>query len=196
MGVIAYDLTDAFCRCDAPRTVAAISDMQLPFADFISKWMSGRSASVFWGGSYSPSVPLEVGTPQGSVLGPLLWNIWFQDALQTIANVLHAGETSTGARTRIWAYADDLTIAVAHHDPSIVEAMLSAASQALSTWTDEHRIALSSKTTYVGDAVRHAARAAVVLRDYTVPGNDASHGAHLGPPVDIPPYGQRHRRPL
>ena len=194
MGVIAYDLTDAFCRCDAPRTVAAISDMQLPFADFISKWMSGRSASVFWGGSYSPSVPLEVGTPQGSVLGPLLWNIWFQDALQTIANVLHAGETSTGARTRIWAYADDLTIAVAHHDPSIVEAMLSAASQALSTWTDEHRIALSSKTT-----------AMLVTRCGTLQGRPSSFGTIPCRATmrlmgltwdDIPPYGQRHRRPL
>jgi len=66
----------------------------------LSDYLSNRSLSVVLQGSESRSYPIEAGVPQGSLFGPLMWNIYFDDLLHLIPEAI--------------AYADDLTIHISY----------------------------------------------------------------------------------
>ena len=62
----------------------------------LESYLQGRSLSVVIDGADSKNYPISAGVPQGSLLGPLLWNIFLDDLLHQIPEAV--------------AYADDLTI--------------------------------------------------------------------------------------
>lgn len=45
---------------------------QVIFLDWLSSYLTGRSAFTCVAGHSSPGLPLSLGVPQGSILGPLL----------------------------------------------------------------------------------------------------------------------------
>ena len=47
---------------------------------FLESWVEDRLASVIVSGSKSANVPLANSVFQGTVLGPLLWNVYYADA--------------------------------------------------------------------------------------------------------------------
>ena len=65
----------------------------------LSNYLSGRSLRVAVNGSTSTSFPVEASVPQGSVLGPILWNIYFNDLLQTIPAASAYADDCTLSRT-------------------------------------------------------------------------------------------------
>ncbi len=62
----------------------------------LENYLADRSLSVVLQGEESNLYPISAGVPQGSLLGPLLWNIFFDE-------VLHLSPSAV-------AYADDLTL--------------------------------------------------------------------------------------
>ena len=86
--MLALDFTDAFCRV-APDHVARQylklnGDSQ--YVDFIRGFMTGRAQRVKVGNSLSAAVNLDVGVPQGTVLGPLMFSIAVESIIAALRN--------------------------------------------------------------------------------------------------------------
>ena len=87
--------------------------------------------------SMSSERPISCGVPQGSVLGPLLFNIYINSIVGSLSH------------SDYYMYADDLAILVGNRDPLIVQALLQSDVLSLSRWCDEHMLTVNSCKTHV-----------------------------------------------
>lgn len=96
--VIALDISGAFDTVWHNGLLSKIKSLGIEgnFLALLKDYLSDRSITVVVGGEESGRYPIKAGVPQGSLLGPLMWNIFFDDLLQQIPEAV--------------AYADDLTI--------------------------------------------------------------------------------------
>lgn len=83
------------------------------FVTMLSGWYSRRTASVKVGNEVSEPFPTTRGEPQGDVLSPFLWNIFFEPLLRKLAAET-PGLTLRGPESQLTvkqqAYADDLAV--------------------------------------------------------------------------------------
>ena len=92
------DLKGAFDRANPVVILAELSKyVQGKLLQLIKNYLTGRQAAVFFEGSYSEWRPMELGTPQGGVLSPTLFNI--------LINIIAKMKTPGVLKT---IYADDI----------------------------------------------------------------------------------------
>ena len=96
--VIALDIAGAFDRVWHHGLITKLNSLGVRghLLLLLQDYLRGRYLSVVMNGQSSNEHPISASVPQGSVLGPLLWNAFFNDLLQLIP------ETH--------AYADDCTL--------------------------------------------------------------------------------------
>ena len=96
--MIALDIAGAFDLVWHRGLLATLEQLGVTewLLELFSSYLYGRSLRVVVSGCTSASFPVETSVPQGSILGPLLWNIYFNDLLQCLPVAL--------------AYADDCTL--------------------------------------------------------------------------------------
>ena len=96
--VIALDIAGAFDCVWHRGLTAKLEQLGITgnLLHLLSSYLTGRSLRVAVNGHASASFPVEASVPQGSVLGPILWNIFFNDLLQCTPSAS--------------AYADDCTL--------------------------------------------------------------------------------------
>ena len=100
--VVALDIAGAFDRVwhgglmEKLRAKGIQGDLLLLLKDYLR----GRTLQVVVNGQASDSLPVEASVPQGSVLGPVLWNVYVDDLLQQLPSVS--------------AYADDCTLSITY----------------------------------------------------------------------------------
>ena len=94
------DVSGAFDRVKAERLTAKLRKLGVPeaWAELFSSWLRERQATVIVGGEHSVAMLLKDMVFQGTVWGPVLWNVFYKDAQKAVRD---AG---------IWeaVYADDL----------------------------------------------------------------------------------------
>jgi len=99
--LIAIDLSKAFDCVNHNKLVKKLQNKcSTNLAALIQSYLLNRSASVVIDGLQGSSFPLERGVPQGSCLGPALFNIYVSDL-----DVCHPG-------TILIKYADDITLLI------------------------------------------------------------------------------------
>lgn len=103
----------------------------------IESYLSGRVVKLKVGGGEAVKV-VKKGCPQGSILGPLLWNILFNGLLE-----LDMGESE------VIAYADDAVVVVQGETRNEVERRLCEVAEALWSWTEGVKLELSVAKTVV-----------------------------------------------
>ena len=88
----------------------------------IASYLRGRKQRIKLGNSRSEWAELLKGVPQGSILGPLIFNIFLNDIFYFVSN------------SDLYNYADDNCISVSHKDISVLSAQLENEAQVMAKW--------------------------------------------------------------
>ena len=109
VGTIAVDLSKAFVT--RGQTVC-VYGVELPACKLLCSYLYNRHQRVKIGDGKSDWLNIEKGVPQGSILGPLLFNVFINDIFFIDSDVT------------IYNYADDNCIAYAHNDINNIKNVL------------------------------------------------------------------------
>jgi hypothetical protein len=100
IAIYCSDVSGAFDRVRAERLVAKLHAWKVDrqIITVIKSWLRQRTANIVVGGEYSEGMKLLNMVFQGTVLGPMLWNMFFEDARRAIKELFFTEAV----------YADDL----------------------------------------------------------------------------------------
>ena len=138
-GVVFVDLSAANDTVNHRRLLSKVLEMtgDVHLADLIRTMLESRRFFVLLNGKKSRWRRQRNGLPQGSILAPMLFNIYTNDQ-------------PAHADTRIFIYADDLCIASQRNDFNNIEASLMSALHTMTTYYDTHQLRANHSKTQVG----------------------------------------------
>lgn len=115
VGLLLVDVTGAYDNVHREALWYILKKAGLPasFITMLSNWYNRRTAAVKVGKVVSERFPTTRGEPQGDVLSPLLWNIFFEPLLRRLiaeAPGLKLQGPESTLTVKLQAYADDLAV--------------------------------------------------------------------------------------
>lgn len=145
--ILALDFTDAFCRITQSSISKELRCRAVP--EYLVRWieafLTDRTFKAVINGTRSSLRKTEVGVPQGSILGPTLWNL-VMDTLLTLLEAKMPSSAGVGVKLGAGAYADDLTLCATHHIPATAAKSLEKWSSHVASWAQAEGISISTKS--------------------------------------------------
>ena len=137
-GVVLLDLSAAFDLVDPVilQEKLKIYGVQSDFLAWIDSYLTRRYQGVWIDRILSEFIMTEVGVPQGSILGPLLFLVYFNDLLHTLE-----GDVDT--------YADDTTMTVVGDNVEEIGNKLTEDCSRVSNWMKENKLKLNAEKTHL-----------------------------------------------
>ena len=125
VGCIMIDLSKAFDCLPHGLLIAKLHayGISSKACELILHYLKNRKQTVKIGNLRSEWLNLKTGVPQGSIFGPLLFNIFINDFLFDLKN-----------SCQVYNYADDNTLSFQHKDISIIKQTLEDASEKAIQW--------------------------------------------------------------
>ena len=97
---------------------------------WVISYLSQRSQQVYIDGVLSDPLDIDVGVPQGSILGPLLYIIYTNDLPEAVHDHLNFNCTFLNTDCRecggVCCYADDSTYSISGKDPIVLKDVLAS----------------------------------------------------------------------
>ena len=155
-GVCMLDISAAFDVVDHDILLGKLK--LYGFDDNAVKWMkeylSGRTQAVYIDGSMSPFLPVPVGVPQGSILGPLCYVLFTNDLPETILKTsshVHFSHLTTHCAEcgGLCCFADDSTYSVSSHDQDVLEEKLNDKYDTLASYMANNKLKLNDDKTHL-----------------------------------------------
>ena len=154
-GVCMLDMSAAFDVVDHDILIKKLK--LYGFDDNSIKWMgnylSGRTQAVYIDGFLSSFLPVEVGVPQGSILGPLCYVIFTNDLPETILQSSHVHwshlTTYCAECGGLCCFADDSTYSVSSHDQKVLEEKLNEKYNILANYMGNNKLKLNDDKTHL-----------------------------------------------
>lgn len=136
VGVLTLDIKNAFNSAPWKAILEAMNDKEVPgyLQRIICSYLENRSL-LFESGGVEKNMMITCGVPQGSVLGPTLWNVLYDGLLRT--------HLPTGVE--YLAFADDVAIVAKARDSIRLEQLLASAVQVVQDWLAQTGLSLSAQ---------------------------------------------------
>lgn len=133
--VLYLDIKKAFDRVDYALLLKKLHSVGLDAFTlrFIYSLLTQRRIFVTHKNAVSDTYTPTSGVPQGGILSPLLWNLYFADVLSGV----------TDPDLQAFGYADDLALAISCKSPVQAHRRMSQIYEQVRNWMASHRIQLS-----------------------------------------------------
>lgn len=132
--VILLDVKNAFNSIKWGNIMMALRDAEVPL--FLQRILGSYLADrhiVIKGKTFK----MSAGVPQGSILGPILWNVAYNGVL----------ELSLPNGVELVGYADDLAVVCVARNEELLERRANEALEKIGEWMQEHHLALAPNKT-------------------------------------------------
>ena len=155
-GVCMLDMSAAFDVVDHPILLSKLKlyGFDANSLSWIENYLSGRTQAVYVDGALSPFLPVKVGVPQGSILGPLFYVLFTNDLPETVLqdhSHVHFSQLTSHCDQcgGLCCFADDSTYAVSSADQDILQQKLNAKYEVLANYMANNRLKLNDEKTHL-----------------------------------------------
>ena len=146
--MVLLDLSKAFDSLSHEIILSKLKSLGFSYSAIKFIFLSDRLQQVSLNGVKSDWIELKQGVPQGTTLGPLLFNLYVNDLTRQITE-----------DARIIQYADDCLLFCSHQDPGIALQCLQTNILKLESYFKSHRPNLNgSKTEFITFSRKHDKR--------------------------------------
>ena len=134
-GAIYIDLSKAFDTISHSSLLAKLPRFGIVGTpkEWFTNYLFGRSQRVIFDSALSTPQPIYCGVPQGSILGPLLFLIHFNDSANTLVHC------------KIVKYADDTVLFVSHKSIEVIERLLNEDFNNFCSWLGDNELVINTK---------------------------------------------------